>query len=123
MMKSDNDNADKQVQVVADNSIEEVTNNEDVAMKESVMGEASNVKTLQQSRQTNPFIATPTTFASNVTTTAQDGINNNNSSSCYATTPEEDAMVEETTARYAMVESLRSLPGAFRVTPNFTPKW
>ena len=35
MMKSDND-ADKQVQV-ADNSIEEVTNNEDVAMKESVI--------------------------------------------------------------------------------------
>jgi len=31
-------------------------------------------------------------------------------------------MVEETTARYAMVESLRSLPGAFRVTPPTLPQ-
>jgi len=41
----------------------------------SVMGGAPNVSTLQQSRQTNSFIATPTTPASNdnVVATTQDG--------------------------------------------------
>ena len=90
-----------------------------------------------------PDAQIPTTPASNnnviAATTTEDGITNNNSNSYAAEEGDDEeaiiirnsrirnqyleqsnAIVEETTARYAMAESLRSLPGAFRVTPNMS---